>query len=213
MALAVPHSELDPSVNGLRFDTDLTLTHGRGPQELQAESPNSFKGVIALPDESWQLKLRKPIADLLKIHDENSPSADRFTATRTALLTTTEEQADYANPLILSEKDINSVHNCAGRDVTIEASNRKVFLAGICRSVTVVGSDDNVMIEISNRGKLTVLGERNVVLWSSNPEGPEPMVIRGDGSSMEIQLPSQPGIALPLVTIEATRLASVPTTP
>jgi hypothetical protein len=182
MALVGPQSELDPSVNRSRFDTEGTLAHWPGPQELQAGSRNSFKGVIGLPDESLQLKLHTLIAD-------------------------------NANPLILSEKDINSVHNCAGRDVTIEASNHKVFLAGICRSVTLVGSDDNVMIEISNRGKLTVLGERNVVLWSSGPEGPELMEISVDGSNTEIQLPSQYGITAPLVTIEATRLASVPTTP
>jgi hypothetical protein len=178
MALAGPQSELDPSVNRSRVNTEETLAHSPGPQELQAGSPTSFKGVIALPDESLQLKLHKPIAD-------------------------------NADPLILSENDINSVHNCAGRDMTIEASNH----AGICRSVAVVGSDDNVMIEISNRGKLTVLGERNVVLRGSDPEGPGPTVIRGDGSNTEIHLPSPSDTTFPLVTIEATRLASVPTTP
>jgi hypothetical protein len=189
MALAGSQSELDP-----------------GQQELQAGNPNFFKGVIALPDESLQLNLRKPIADLPKIDDENSPSADRFTATRTALLTI-QEGTDNADPLILREKDINSVHNCAGRDVIIEASNRKLYLAGICRSVTVVGSDNNVMMEISNQGKLTIVGERNVVLWSSRPEGPEPTVTSGDRSNMEIHLPSQFNITTPLVTMEATRIA------
>jgi hypothetical protein len=159
-----------------------------------------------LPDESLQLNLRKPIADLPKIDDENSPSADRFAATRTALFTT-QEGTDNADPVILREKDINSVHNCAGRDVIIEANNRKLYLAGICRSVTVVGGDNNVMMEISNQGKLTIVGERNMVLWSSGPEGPEPTVRSGDRSNMEIRLPSQSNITAPLITMEATRIA------
>jgi hypothetical protein len=212
MALALPQSDLDPPINRSRFNPEMAVAHWPGQQEPQARSASSFSSVIALPDESLPLKLREPVADLLRIDDQNSLSVDRFTETRPASLAT-QEQTDNADPLILGEEDINSVRNCAGRDVTIQANNRKLFLVGICRSVTVVGSDDSIMIEISNRGKLTIVGERNVVLWSGGPEGPEPMAMSGDGSNMEIHLPSQSDITVPLVTIEATRLASVPTNP
>jgi hypothetical protein len=209
MALAVPQSELDPSVNKSKFNTEAVVAHALGPQELQVGRRNSFRGVIALPDE-LQLK-RKSAADLKRLDDENALTADWFTAIRTTPWTS-QQQTDNADPLVLSENNISPIHNCAGRDVTIEASNREFFLAGICHSVTLVGSDDNVMIEISNRGKLMIVGERNVVLWRSGPEGPEPMVISGEGSNTEIHLPSQ-SATLPLVTMEATRRASVPINP
>jgi hypothetical protein len=208
MALAVPQSELDPLVNRSKFSTEAIVAHAPRSQELQVERQNSFRGVIPSPDESLQLK-RKPAADLIGLDDGNSQTAE---AIRTAPWTT-QRQTDNANPLVLNENDINPIHNCAGRDVTIKASNRKLFLAGMCHSINVVGSDDNIMIEISNRGRLTIVGERNVVLWSSGPKGPEPMVTSGDGSNMEIHLPSQSDITLPLVTMEASRLTFVPTDP
>jgi hypothetical protein len=99
-----------------------------------------------------------------------------------------QTQTDDGNRLVISERDGNFVHDCAGRDVTIEASNSKLFLSGICRSVTIPGSNDDVLVEISNSGKLTILGEHNAVILSGSAEGPEATVLSADESNTVIHL-------------------------
>jgi hypothetical protein len=119
-------------------------------------------------------------------------------------------QSDLSAPLVIAEKDAAAIHDCAGRDVTISASNSKLFLSGVCHSLTVQGSKDNVLVEISNSGSLTILGKNNAVIWGSGSDGPDPVVVSADDSNTIIHLRAKSDVSAPLVGVEATRLASGP---
>jgi hypothetical protein len=206
MALAAPKSELDPPLSTGSLPS---LGHLPGPQELRAPIPRAFvaaTGANQIQDKSIELQLRNLKADLLKTADQGAFNRLAGTA---PLITAGQTYGD--DPLIITERDAEPVYDCAGRDVTIEASHSKLFFSGICRSVIIPGSHDNVLVEIASHGKLTILGEDNVVISSSGPEGQEPIVLSTDESNTVIHFRSESDVTVPLVTIEATRLMSVST--
>jgi hypothetical protein len=206
MALAAPKSELDPPLSTGSLPSLGPLP---GPQELRAPIPRAFvaaTGANQIQDKSIELQLRNLKADLLKTADHGAFNRLAGTA---PLITAGQTYGD--DPLIITERDAEPVYDCAGRDVTIEASHSKLFFSGICRSVIIPGSHDNVLVEIASHGKLTILGEDNVVISSSGPEGQEPIVLSTDESNTVIQFRSESDVTVPLVTIEATRLMSVST--
>jgi hypothetical protein len=202
MALAAPKSELDPPLSTGSLPS-LDLPGRRGlrapvPRSLVTASANEIQG------RSIELQLRNLKTDLLRMADYSV--LNRLAGTPPSI---TAGQTYRDDLLIITDKDVESVYDCAGRDVTIEASHSKLFFSGICRSVIIPGSHDNVLVEIASDGKLMILGEDDVVISNSGPEGQEPMVLSTDESNTVIQLRSESDITLPLVTIEATRLTSL----
>ncbi len=201
----VPKSELDPSSSAPLAARGRALPPAAPQLTLE---PGSAAPVSTVPvsDNAPDPSLgtgRNPIANFPKpATDESGPTP--------AAAPGPSAQSDVSVPLVIAEKDANAIHDCAGRDVTVAASDRKLFLSGVCHSVTIRGSQDNVLVEISNTGKLVILGDHNAVIWSSGSDGPDPVVVSADGSNTVIHLRAKSDVSAPLVTMETTRLASGP---
>jgi Protein of unknown function (DUF3060) len=202
----VPKSELDPSTSAPLAVGGRTLPpaapQGSTEEPGSAASVSTDRLLDNTPDSSLGTE-RNPIANFPKpATSEPGPAPVAAPAPST--------QSDLLTPLVIAEQDANAIHDCAGRDVTVAASDSKLFLSGICRSVTIQGSKDNVLVEISNAGKLLILGDHNAVIWSSGADGPDPVVVSADESNTVIHLRSKSNASAPLVTMETARLASGP---
>jgi hypothetical protein len=199
----VPKSDLDPAIKMPAQSPLSTRQLSKGELNLAVRALAD-----PLSDNAHQSPepARNPIASFPNPATYESDPANRAPAATPG----PAARSDLPAPLVIGEKDVDAIHDCAGRDVTISASNSKLFLSGICHSVTIRGNKDNILVEISNTGRLMILGDHNAVIWSSGSDGPDPVVVSSDDSNTIIHLRSKSDVGAPLVTMEATRLASGP---
>jgi hypothetical protein len=195
LPLEIPRSDLDPG--GVKpLTNNLQSSWGNVP------SPDETTGPIASTSDS---RLVDHTLDLAKPAGDESAAVVRTTMVGAVDLARAES-------VTVTDNNANLVQDCSGKDLTIEASNSKLFLNGACRSLTITGNNNNVLAEVGKNGKVIISGEHNAVIWSST-DGFEPTIENSNDSNTVIHLHSKPEVTTPLIAIEATRLAAGPSVP
>ena len=75
--------------------------------------------------------------------------------------------ATPSHPLVIDDNNKQQIRDCAGAAISVVGNANRLVLTGYCRSISVSGSDNQVVAELEDNGELSVQGAGNTVAWSS----------------------------------------------
>jgi Protein of unknown function (DUF3060) len=116
---------------------------------------------------------------------------------QTAALTPPMTSSVPSDALILAENSGDVVRDCSSKDVIILAHDARFVLTGGCRSVTVSGNNNRVLVEMASGGELDVLRQSNSVVWTKSDAGTDPLVFSAGMANATVSLSIEPG-SLPI---------------
>jgi Protein of unknown function (DUF3060) len=127
-----------------------------------------------------------------------APAPRAMALQQTAALAKRLAARPTTNSLILADNNGTFIGDCADKDVTIVANNGRFVLSGGCRSLTVSGYNNKVLVELVGGSELDVLRQSNLVAWAKPESGADPLVLSAGKANATASLSVAPPLSEPI---------------
>jgi len=84
-----------------------------------------------------------------------------------------------AEPLVLSDSGGQLIRDCSGMDIVLSGSNDRIVLTSSCRSLTILGDENEILTDMAPGAKISLSGNNNNLAWGKSSDGIDPSVVDG----------------------------------